>query len=142
MRFSCATPSDVAWLALLQVLVFAAVYSATATTMPRFRRDIPPIFNPKCVACHRAESPQNGLDLTTLASTLHGAESAIAIHPVPPAKILLMEMVIAWQMPSEGPKPSSADSERIRRWIAGGVLAEQEMAIISLRNQGWGCRSA
>ncbi len=92
-----------------------------ADTSPSFEDSVLPLFQAKRVACHSADTPQNGLDLTTLEAMLRGGRPGPAIQPGSAAKSLLMEKLVSRQMPPAEPKPTPAELDLVRRWIDRGT---------------------
>jgi len=92
----------------------------------RFERDIQPLFAERCVVCHGGESPQSGLDLRTLASTLRGGEHGPVVAEGFSDKSILIRQLVSGAMPPNGVgEPlSSEEIERIRAWIDQGGFAD------------------
>ena len=101
--------------------------------------DVLPIFQMRCVVCHGKRKQEGGLDLRFQASRLKGGKSGPALVPGNPDESLIMKRIASGQMPP--PKllyeyfvrpPTSAEVEKLRRWIAAGapaapmVLAEEK----------------
>ena len=85
--------------------------SSITTTDLTYANDISPLIQSYCAGCHSGDEPAKGLDLTTYAN-VSGAASAInnrvvTMKNMPPAKA--------------SSKPSDAEREKIREWIAGGT---------------------
>ena len=92
--------------------------------------DVLAIFQMRCVVCHGKRKQEGGLDLRFQASRLKGGRSGPALVPGKPDESLLMQRIVAGQMPP--PKllvenavrpPSSAEVEKLRKWIAAGAPA-------------------
>ena len=90
--------------------------------------DVLPIFQMRCVVCHGKRKQEGGLDLRSQASRLNGGKSGPALLPGKPDDSLLMQRILAGQMPP--PRllvefhvrpPSSEEVETLRQWIAGGA---------------------
>ncbi len=47
----------------------------------QFARDIKPVLEQNCVACHKADKNEGGLDMTTLAHNLKGGDSSPSLAP-------------------------------------------------------------
>ncbi len=56
----------------------------------QFVRDIQPILEQNCVACHKGEKHDGGLDLTTLAKSTEGGNSGAGLTGFDPANSLLL----------------------------------------------------
>ncbi|MBT7101882.1 DUF1549 domain-containing protein, partial [Candidatus Poribacteria bacterium] len=98
----------------------------------RIRRDVYPIIQAKCFACHGAdpEDIRGDLDLTTRAGMLGvGASGQPVAVPGDPAGSLLMR-AITWEDPSLEMPPKENDRltpdqvEAVRLWILDGAPAE------------------
>jgi mono/diheme cytochrome c family protein len=91
--------------------------------------DVLPIFQMRCVVCHGKRKQEGGLDLRFQAARLKGGKSGPALVPGKPEESLILQKIVSGQMPP--PKllieafvrpPSSAEVEKLRKWIAGGAL--------------------
>jgi hypothetical protein len=112
---------------------------------PDFQRDVRPILNKKCLACHGPDEHgrQAGLRLDTFA----GATARGAIVPGDAAKSRVMARVTSEKMPMppSGPRLTTGEVDVLRRWIAGGATysehwAYKKPAAVSLpevKRQGW-----
>ena len=76
-----------------------SVPSESADRSPTFEAHVRPIFEARCVACHWADSPQQGLDLRSAAAIMKGGKSGPAIQPGSSSRSLLLEKTITKQMP-------------------------------------------
>ena len=90
------------------------------------------ILNVKCLLCHGRRNQQGGLDLRTRASLLKGGSSGPAIVPGKPDESLLIKRVVAEEMPPSKDQArlsvrpvTSAELEKLRRWIAAGAPFEE-----------------
>jgi mono/diheme cytochrome c family protein len=92
--------------------------------------DVLAIFQMRCVICHGKRKQEGGLDLRFQATRLKGGNSGPALVPGNPGESLLMQKITSGQMPP--PKllvenavrpPSSAEVEKLRKWIAAGAPA-------------------
>jgi hypothetical protein len=97
--------------------------------------DVLPIFQMRCVVCHGKRKKEGGLDLRFQATRLKGGKSGPALVPGKPEESLIMQKILSGQMPP--PKllvealvrpPSSAEVEKLRKWIAGGALPAPRLA--------------
>jgi mono/diheme cytochrome c family protein len=91
--------------------------------------DVLPIFQMRCVVCHGKRKQEGGLDLRFQATRLKGGRSGPALVPGKPEESLILQKILSGQMPP--PKllieafvrpPSSAEVEKLRKWIADGAL--------------------
>ena len=92
----------------------------------RFEREIQPLLNERCVACHGGSSPQSGLDLRSLASTLRGGQHGPVVLEGFSEKSILIRQLVNGVMPPEGASKPLDDSEvdLIREWIDEGHFSD------------------
>ena len=88
----------------------------------RFEHEIQPLLNERCIVCHGDSSPQSGLDLRSLASTLRGGKHGPVVLEGFSEKSILVRQLVNGVMPPEGATEalSDADIDLIRDWIDGG----------------------
>ena len=93
---------------------------------PRFEREIQPLLNERCVSCHGGDSPQSGLDLHTLASTLRGGQNGPVVLEGFSEKSILVRQLVNGVMPPQGASTplNDAEIELIRDWIDEGQFAD------------------
>ena len=91
-----------------------------------FENEIQPIFDARCSACHGGETPQSGLDLTSLASALKGGKHGPVILEGFSDKSILIRQLQSGAMPPTGVgEPiNKAELELIRGWIDKGNFAD------------------
>ena len=104
-----------------------------------FRRDIKPIFERSCVACHHGENPKGGLRVTELSSLLEGGESGDpAIVPANAKESPLLRFVSATDddmvMPprdkrAEFPELTKDQIAKLTAWIAQGAVWPEDVSI-------------
>jgi mono/diheme cytochrome c family protein len=93
---------------------------------PTFEQSVWPILVANCVACHGAERPKGGLDLRTVAAILRGGESGTAIVRHDSGDSLLIERIVAGEMPpGEKGKLTAKDVAVVRAWVEAGAPAER-----------------
>jgi cytochrome c553 len=92
------------------------------------QHDVIPILLRRCTACHGRTQRENGLDLRTKASMLHGGKSGPAIVPGKPEESLLLKKVRSGDMPPRrriievSIKPiEPAEIDVLAKWIAAGA---------------------
>lgn len=104
----------------------AEIPEAARKQISRFEKEIQPIFNERCVACHGGEAPQSGLDLRSLASLLKGGKHGPVISEGFSEKSVLVRQLRSGVMPpSAVGKPLGDEQiELIREWIDGGNFAD------------------
>ena len=92
-----------------------------------FEKDVLPVFTQYCFTCHGQSSPQLGLDLRTIASTLRGSHNGPVIVKGSPEKSLLYQKISAKAMPPPAFKQTMPDAqiEIIKRWIADGAVSDK-----------------
>lgn len=119
--FRCSPPCDSskpssmapARISIVATLAFAATVAAAATNNPRpiqaadaapatagaasYLRNVKPLFQQRCFACHGALKQQAGLRLDTAAAILRGGDSGPAIVRGDSAKSLLVARVTAME---------------------------------------------
>ncbi len=91
-------------------------------------KDVLPIFQVRCVACHGKRRQEGGLDLRTRASRLKGGRSGPAVLPGEPEQSLIIQKIESGEMPpvelqlaNSVRPPTGAELELLRRWIAAGA---------------------
>ena len=86
-----------------------------------FERDIEPIFQASCVACHGADKPQAQLRLDSLAAVLRGSISGEVVVPGDSNGSLLVKRLMGTngvpRMPPAGDAVPQAKIDQIRAWI-------------------------
>jgi hypothetical protein len=91
------------------------------------QHDIIPILLRHCTICHNHGRQEGGLDLRTRESMLKGGKSGPALVPGDPEKSLILQRVVARQMPPLGvfdsgvTRPPEPDVEKLKQWIAQGA---------------------
>ncbi len=90
-----------------------------------FEKDIAGLIASRCLECHNAHDRQGGLTLTTRAQMLTGGESGSAVVAGKPNDSLLIERVVAGEMPPEQKGKSRKLPEHeialFRGWIETGA---------------------
>jgi mono/diheme cytochrome c family protein len=111
-----------------QVVSFIIFATAAATPVAAqhsidFQRDIQPIFNDNCIACHRGAGAPAGLQLDSAAGVLKGSTARSVIVPGDAQKSILAQRVsdtTGNQMPPGGPL-SKEQIAFIVEWINQGA---------------------
>ncbi len=91
------------------------------------QHDIFPIMLRHCTPCHNHRRREGGLDLRTRASMLRGGKSGPALVPGKPERSLILQTILAKQMPPLGvfdsgvTRPPDSDVEKLKQWIAQGA---------------------
>jgi hypothetical protein len=108
--------------ALLAVLLGAPAW---AGDKPDYARDIQPILEARCYACHGSKAQMHGLRLDRKSDALRGGGSGVpAIVPGNSALSLLIKYVSGTAdvvMPPAGQRLKPAEIETLREWIDGGA---------------------
>lgn len=98
-------------------------------------KDVLPVFQMRCGRCHGKRSQEGGLDLRTVASRLKGGNSGPALVPSKPEESLLLQRVVAGEMPppellfeNNVKAPSESEVALLRKWIADGALPDPDDA--------------
>ena len=122
---SHAVPARWSWALAVWITIFMARASSAAEPSVGFERDVVPILLNRCVECHNATDKTGGLDLTSRESLLKGGESGEVVTPGKPDLSLLIEKILAGEMPPKKqgkarPLPP-AEAARLRTWVAEGA---------------------
>ena len=112
--------------ALITVFCLGGIASAADTSAPvSFTKDLRPLLNANCNACHKPDKSKFDLDMTTYASLMKGSKKGAIVVPGDPAKSKLLEVCSGDEpeMPPEGEgKPLTKDQvSLIERWIKQGA---------------------
>ena len=91
-------------------------------------RDVLPIFQARCVACHGKREQRGGLDLRTRETRLAGGDSGPALVPGSPDASLIIRKIEAGEMPPPDMQydyavrnPTDAEVAKLRQWVAAGA---------------------
>ena len=97
----------------------ALVAVASSEELARFEREILPIFQSRCVACHGSGEPMAGLDLQTLESLLKGSTNGPVILQGWSDKSILIRKVSSRAMPPPGAGEPLEETQirTLRNWI-------------------------
>jgi hypothetical protein len=101
-----------------------------------FRREVRPVLAGTCVTCHTAPSAKGGLDLSRRGAALRGGESGPAIEPGRPDDSLLLDKLVAGDMPPKRPL-APAQIAAFRAWIGAGAPFEGEPLEPPRAGAGW-----
>ncbi|MEX0716443.1 MAG: c-type cytochrome domain-containing protein [Planctomycetaceae bacterium] len=96
-----------------------------------FSKDIAPIFEANCTACHNIAIAENDLNLEDVESILKGGTNGPAVEPKDPDKSLLYRLASRGTTPAMPPLPNDAEAKAlspeqlglIRQWIIEGAAA-------------------
>ncbi len=106
-----------------------------------FNRDVRPIFNERCVACHGGVRQQAGLSLLFRADATRPAESGrSAVVPGDPGASELLRRVAHrdpdQRMPKEGAALSDDEVARLRHWVEQGARWDAHWAYVAPVDSG------
>jgi hypothetical protein len=119
---------------MLRLMAIAALASLVTTELRAedvdYLRDVKPLLQEKCFACHGALKQQGGLRVDTVASLLKGGDSGAALVGGKPAESLLIDALTGdagFRMPPEDEgSPLTVDEiGLIKRWIQAGAKAPE-----------------
>ncbi|MEX0701437.1 MAG: c-type cytochrome domain-containing protein [Planctomycetales bacterium] len=105
-----------------------------------FTRDVAPIFEANCTACHNAVISENDLDLESVESILKGGKNGPAVVAKDPEKSLLFQLVSRAKVPAMPPLPNDAEAKAltseqvglVRQWIVEGAAAGDAAAAAAI----------
>ncbi|HCU87005.1 MAG TPA: hypothetical protein DGP39_05700, partial [Verrucomicrobiales bacterium] len=90
-----------------------------------FEKEIVPLLAKRCLECHNARDEKGGLDLSNRKAALVGGDSGHVIASGKVADSLLIERVVAGEMPpksrGQSQKLPAAEIALLKRWIAEGA---------------------
>ena len=112
-------------------IALGAPASMGGAPAPDFRRDIAPVLQKRCVACHSAARREAGLRLDGPGFLRRGGDSGPAVVPGRSGESLLVRLVTAVgerRMPPAGPRLPAGDVQRLRQWIDAGAKGGEDAA--------------
>lgn len=107
------------------VALFTFACSSLAAEKVNYQEHILPIFRNACLNCHNPDKKKAGLDLSTYAGTLIGADSEKVVSPGDPDGSMLYKCVMHTEepkMPQKADKLPGKELALIRQWIEQGAL--------------------
>src|SRR5438128_211116 len=133
MGISGGSPVSSARFMVYGVLFAVLSLEATARAEPvDYLRDVKPILQQRCYACHGALKQKAGLRLDTAVAARKGSEGGGAvIEPGKPQESRLVELVTAAEderMPpkDQGTPLSTEEIDILKRWIASGAIGPED----------------
>jgi len=114
------------------VLVVTGLFLPSVAAGADYLRDIKPLLQHKCYACHGALKQQAGLRLDTAVALIRGGASGSTVTPGHPEKSLFIDVLTGdagFRMPpdNEGAPLTAEEIDLIREWIsAGSPIPEHE----------------
>jgi hypothetical protein len=88
-----------------------------------FADQIMPILEARCTECHSEENAELGLKVDTYEGIMGGSDYGTVIEAGDADGSLLLEMIIAGDMPEDGDPVPAEEIELLRMWIAEGALS-------------------
>ncbi len=118
-------------LALAAITGLLTVAGTAAEPTVDFAREIQPIFQERCLACHGSQTQLHGFRLDRRSDAFRGGDSGVpAIIPGNSSDSLLLRYVSGRDpevvMPPEGPPLTGEQVELLRRWIDQGAVWPQD----------------
>jgi mono/diheme cytochrome c family protein len=86
-----------------------------------YTRQVAPILQARCAECHGATTKEAGLDLSNYAAVMKGSEYGTVVEAGDAAASLLIEMVVAGEMPQDADPLPAEEIALLRAWIAAGA---------------------
>jgi mono/diheme cytochrome c family protein len=120
--------------AILAVILWSLVTPLASSTEPPvdYAREIKPLLQARCYACHGALKQESSLRLDTAAAMLKGGDSGAAIKVGDAQSSPLFERVsstnLSMRMPPEGEPLTAAQIAKLKKWIDSGAPAPQREA--------------
>ncbi|MHC4877890.1 MAG: c-type cytochrome domain-containing protein [Planctomycetota bacterium] len=115
----------------LCLLLSSLVTTAESADGPDYSRDIAPLLQKHCAACHNADDREGGLSVESFADLQQGGERGPAIQPGEIASSRLLLLVTGKAepiMPPEGNEPlSKAELASLTEWIKAGAKGPDGM---------------
>src|SRR6185436_6247123 len=107
-------------------LLLATVSAPAASAPVSFSRDVAPVLEKKCVACHGPDKAKGGLRLHTFTNLLHGGDSKEPIVTAgQPEKSKLYQLLVATdpddRMPQKDEPLPTNQIVVLKRWIVEGA---------------------
>ena len=86
-----------------------------------YMQQVSPLFQSACGDCHGGDEPELGLDLTSYEAAMEGSDYGTVIEAGDADGSLLIDMVVAGEMPVDADLLSEEEIEMIRSWIDAGA---------------------
>jgi len=111
-----------------------------AAEPPDFVRDVRPILQKHCYACHAAEKQKSGYRLDVKAAVFHGGELyGPSVKPGQPQESPLFQFIADpnadLQMPPEGERLAAAEIDTLKRWIDAGAIWPDGVDLVTLEDR-------
>ena len=99
----------------------APTSAANAKGEYSFATDVLPIFQSRCQSCHGSGNPRAGLDLSSYASLMAGAQDGPVIVAGDASSSKLIQLVQRGDMPKSGGKLTSDQLMILINWVQAGA---------------------
>ncbi len=107
--------------ACLLSFMWAWTLPAIAQSIPDLEIEAKAILAERCLSCHNPDLISSGLILSTRKNAIKGGESGKpALVPGSPEKSLMIEKILAREMPLGNPLPAE-ERELLRKWVTVGA---------------------
>ncbi len=107
---------------------------ASAAEGAEFQRDVIPILQSRCVACHGPDKQRGGLRLDTAANLLRGGDSGAAVQAGKSKASPLLKRIAstdaAERMPPKGERLTPKEIAALTAWIDRGAKADADNAVV------------
>src|SRR5436190_13870689 len=109
-----------AWALSAALMLPAAAAAADAAKTPTFTRDIAPIFQEKCEACHRPDSiaPMSLMTYAEARPWARSIKARVGDRQMPPWQI---DRTVGIQKSKNDPSPTDEQLDAIVRWVDAGA---------------------
>ena len=129
------------WRILLWAVGVWSTFPTAAAISVEYQKDIRPILQQRCYACHSRLKQKSNLRLDAGALILKGGKEGAAVTPGDSAASLLLKRVSSAdeseRMPSEGRPLSAEQITLLKRWIDEGARYPREEPIPPLPGEHW-----
>ena len=133
---------------LLRTGLLAAAVAALATSaraqapVADFNKDVRPILEAKCVACHGAEKHKSGLRLDRKADAFQGGDGGPAIVAGKSAESELIRRITSKEkdvrMPPKGDMLTNEQVDTLKEWIDAGAVWPDDAKLARDPKDHWG----
>ena len=91
-----------------------------------YRRQIAPLLQKYCTACHGAADPESGLSLHTMAGIRRGSSEGPVLNAARPAESRLLVVLQSegrdHMPPLDQPQPAAAEVALLQHWVGSGAI--------------------
>jgi hypothetical protein len=114
----------------LSVLLALTLFSASraAAQEPDFKKDIAPVLEASCLKCHNETKAKGKLNMSTKETFMKGGEDGKIVDTAKPADSMMIKALLlppddddAMPPEDKAPRPTAAQIETLKKWIAGGA---------------------